>query len=105
MGGAMLALAGCATSPFDVDFRNLVGGGLNFSGGSQERLVADRPEPDSRGIISYPSYQVAVAQRGDTLTTLAQRIGLAPAELARFNGLPVTAPLREGELIVLPGRV
>ena len=105
MGGAMLALAGCATSPFDVDFRNLVGGGLNFPGGSQERLVADRPEPDARGIISYPSYQVAVAQRGDTLTTLAQRIGLAPAELARFNGLPVTAPLREGELIVLPGRV
>ena len=29
--------------------------------------AAPRPQPDSRGIISFPNYQVVVAQGGDRL--------------------------------------
>ena len=100
---ALLALGACETG-FDLDLRHLAGG-FTTSPAVQERLSADRPAPDSRGIISYPSYQVAVARRGDSVAGLAQRIGASPAELARYNGLPVDAQLRAGELVVLPGRV
>lgn len=100
---ALLALAGCETG-FDLDLRHLAGG-FTTTPAVQERLSADRPSPDSRGIISYPSYQVAVARRGDTVADLARRVGTSPAELARYNGLPVDAPLRAGELVVLPERV
>ncbi len=99
----LLTLAGCDTG-FDLDLRHLAGG-FTTTPAVQERLSANRPSPDSRGIISYPSYQVAVARRGDTVTDLARRIGASPAELARYNGLPADAPLRAGELVVLPGRV
>ncbi|TNF61406.1 MAG: LysM peptidoglycan-binding domain-containing protein, partial [Rhodobacteraceae bacterium] len=58
-----------------------------------------------RGIISYPNFQVAVARRGDTLDTVAARIGADPVQLARFNGIDRSAVLREGEVIALPGRV
>jgi LysM repeat protein len=73
--------------------------------GGRPRATAERPKPDARGIISYPSYQVAVAQRGDTLSDLATRIGADVSALARFNGLQPTDTLREGEIVALPGRV
>ncbi len=103
LGGALLALAGCENGA-DFDMRHLMGG-FSTTPAVQQRLSADRPTPDARGVISYPSYQAAVAKRGDSVATLAQRVGLPAAELARYNGLPVDAPLREGELVVLPSRV
>ena len=71
---APFALAACVTSPgaFDFDFRP------NAPRGDVQ--VADRPDPDSRGLISYESYQVAIAQRGDTVTDVATRIGLGADE-------------------------
>ena len=48
------------------------------------------------------TYQVAVAQRGDTVQDVANRIGYNAARLASFNGLPLDTPLRDGELIALP---
>ncbi len=67
--------------------------------------TAPRPEPDARGVISYPTYQVAVAQSGDTIGAMAARLGLSPGALADANGLPVDGRLREGELLLLPTRV
>ena len=67
--------------------------------------TAARPEPDGRGVISYPNYQVAVAQPGDTVSAMAGRLGLAPDALADANGLPVDGRLRDGELLLLPSRV
>ncbi|QYX58434.1 LysM peptidoglycan-binding domain-containing M23 family metallopeptidase [Roseovarius sp. SCSIO 43702] len=100
-GVAGMALTACS-EPFDLDLRG------GSSGGTSEAVrqaTADRPDPDARGIISYPGYQVAVARRGDTLGSLAARIGADPAELARYNGIKTGDTLREGEVIALPGRV
>lgn len=96
-------LAGCS-GPIDFDLRGKMGGRVDTSQAALS-ATADRPRPDDRGVISYPNYQVAVAQRGDTLTTLAERVGLPPAELARYNGVKVDDPLRRGEVIALPRRV
>ena len=98
---AALALAaGCAE--FDLDVRD-VGNGLDTSAAALT-AVQDRPAPDARGIITYPSYQVAVARRGDTVRDVAARVGLPAADLARFNGAPETAVLNDGEVLVLPRR-
>ena len=75
---ALLALAAC-TEPVDFDLRP----SDITTAEAASRAVADRPEPDSRGVISYPTYQVAVARRGDTLGDVAARVGLPAGELAR----------------------
>jgi hypothetical protein len=61
--------------------------------------------PDERGVVTYASYQVAVARDGDTIATLAQRVGAGPDELSRLNGLPLDYRLRGGEVVVLPDSV
>ena len=101
---AVLALLAGCSEPLDYDLRGKLG---SFSTAEAARSVntADRPEPDARGIISYPSYQVAVARRGDSVTDVAHRISLPPEELARFNGVQPTDRLRQGEVLVLPRRV
>lgn len=93
-------LAGCADGlpELDFDFRN-----NGISGGVGD--VAPRPEPDPNGLISYPSYQVAVARQGDTVSSVAQRIGLSSAELASFNARNADDGLRAGEILALPRRV
>lgn len=61
--------------------------------------------PDSRGVITYASYQVAVAREGDTLVTLAARVGGSVDEISKLNGLPANYRLRSGEVVVLPNSV
>ncbi|MBN9889785.1 LysM peptidoglycan-binding domain-containing M23 family metallopeptidase [Salipiger abyssi] len=105
--GAPLAFAaalGACSGPFDYDMRGRMGGQVDTSQAALA-AVADRPQPDDRGIISYPNYQVAVARRGDTATDLANRIGLPAGELARYNGIQPDDRLRAGEIIALPRRV
>ncbi|MFX0540300.1 LysM peptidoglycan-binding domain-containing protein [Roseovarius sp. S4756] len=101
-GTCLLAMAACGDT-MDFDLRGPIGG-LDTEQAARA-ATADRPEPDARGIISYPGYQVAVAQRGDTLASLAQRVGTDANALARYNGIQTTDPLRAGEVIALPGRV
>jgi murein DD-endopeptidase MepM/ murein hydrolase activator NlpD len=80
-------------------------GGFSTTEAALNARIADRPEPDARGVISYPTYQVAVARRGDTLANLATRIGLPGNDVARYNGIPADTVLRAGEIIALPRRV
>ena len=103
--GASLAitLAAC-DRPLDIDMRGAFGNAPTTAEAARN-ASAPRPDPDARGIISYPGYQVAVARRGDTLAKLATRIGTDARELARYNGIQTGDPLREGEVIALPGRV
>lgn len=102
LGVSLLALGAC-TEGLDLDLRDVAGG---FDTSDAARQATERrPDPDSRGIISYPNFQVAVAERGDTVADVAGRVGANPAELARYNGIAMDARLREGEVIALPNRV
>ncbi|SLN38869.1 Murein hydrolase activator NlpD precursor [Roseivivax jejudonensis] len=102
-GSALMVLAACQ-GPMDLDMRGRLGGSVDTSMAAVS-ATADRPEPDDRGVISYPSYQVVVARRGDTVTDVARRIGMPPQELADFNGIQTGDTLREGEILALPRRV
>ena len=99
-----LALLGACSEPLDFDLRGKLNGGFNTADAARA-ATQPRPRPDERGIISYPSYQVAVARRGDTLARLADRVGLPASELARYNGILPQDSLRDGEIIALPRRV
>jgi len=84
--------------------------GINFDlrgnpPGVQSAATAPRPEPDAFGLITYPTYQVVVAQRGDSIADVANRIGMDATELARFNGRNLGEPLRQDEVLALPRRV
>lgn len=101
MLGSALALSACTSSgPLDWDLRS-----RDSTADAARQATANRPSADARGIISYPDYQVAVAARGDTVASVAARVGLAPEELASTNALQATDPLRQGEVLLLPRRV
>ncbi len=102
LGGSLLAVSGC-DQPLDFDLRSL-GGGFNTSAAARN-VVANRPQADARGVISYPGYQVAIAQRGDKIEDVAGRVGISAGELARFNGISLDTSLRENEVIALPRRI
>ncbi|MGR3503734.1 peptidoglycan DD-metalloendopeptidase family protein [Pseudaestuariivita sp.] len=101
-GSALLALAACGDQPMDFDLRGKLSQNKFDTSEAARNAVIDRPDPDSLGVISYPTYQVAVAQRGDTLTTLAARVGADVNALARFNGIEPDDILRKGEIVALP---
>lgn len=101
--GTVTFLAGCDAGPIDFDFRDRASG-FDTSRAAQA-ATAERPPADSRGVISYPSYQIAVARRGDTVADVAARIGLGAEELARHNGLRTDTTLRASEVLALPRRV
>ena len=103
LGGGVAALAACQPGGgFDLDMRHLGGG---FDTTAAARSAQPRPAADQRGIIAYPGYQVAIARRGDTVSSVAARIGLPADELASYNAIDAGATLNEGEVLALPRRV
>lgn len=100
--GLSLTLGACST-PLDLDLRG-IGDGFSTSEATQQPAVA-RPRPDNRGVISYPNYQVVIAQSGDGMADVASRVGIPPQDLAAFNGVPDGVAFRGGEVLVLPRRV
>lgn len=102
-------LSACETSlqdtfaNLDLDLRGEAGG-LDTSDAARQ-ATQPRPEPDNQGILSYPNYQVAVAERGDTVGDVARRIGYNPEELARYNGRQVNESLNQGEVLALPRKI
>ena len=102
LGASAMALAGCLdTGKLDWDLR--AGGGDTSDAARQATAAA--PTPDGNGIISYPDYQMATARRGETVASMASRLGMNPEEFARTNALRPSDPLREGEMLLLPKRV
>lgn len=99
--GATALLVGCS-KPIDFDLRDL---GDGFDTTEAALNPPNRPRPDDRGVISYPNYQVVVAQQGDTMRTIAGRVGLDAATLASYNGVGPDVVLRRDEVIALPSRV
>jgi murein DD-endopeptidase MepM/ murein hydrolase activator NlpD len=92
-------LAGCVPADFDFDMRPER---ISTRGAGE---AAPRPAPDANGLITYDSYQMVVARRGDTVADVAARIGMQPEELARFNGRNPSDLLRPDEVLALPRRV
>jgi murein DD-endopeptidase MepM/ murein hydrolase activator NlpD len=106
LGASLLTLAACegsALRDLDWDFRS--GSESLDTSGAARQASSDRPEADARGVISYPGYQVAVGQAGDTVASVASRVGLSADELAKYNALQPTDPVRPGEVLALPSRV
>lgn len=103
-GGALLAACG-GPEPRGLDLDLRGGAGQVNTGAALAQMPARRPEPDANGLITYPTYQVAVARRGDTVASIAQRIGFSADELGRFNGVDPTTPLRDDAVLALPRRV
>jgi murein DD-endopeptidase MepM/ murein hydrolase activator NlpD len=102
LGVSALALSGCIdTKSLDWDLRN--NGGDTSEAARQATAAA--PTPDANGIISYPDYQLATARRGESVASMAGRLGVSPEAMARANALRPTDPLREGEMLLLPNRV
>lgn len=96
-------LVSCGPNGFDPDMRGWIPGALDTAAAAAS--APPRPQPDSRGLISFTDYQVAVARQGDTPATVAARIGLGADELAGYNALPADAQLTAGSVLVLPRRV
>lgn len=101
--GTIALLASCGPNGFDPDLRGWVPGALNTADAAAKAVP--RPNPDSRGLITFRDYQVVVAKAGDTPASIAARIGLGADELARHNALPADAVLQRGAVLVLPRRV
>lgn len=105
VGASLLTLTACVGGGrFDPDLRKYGTAGFDTSGAALNAST-NRPTPDQRGIISYPGYQVAVARQGDSVASVAARIGIDPNELASYNALSPNAVLRQGEVLTLPRRV
>lgn len=105
MGGAALGLLAACNEPLDIDMRNLGGSRTTLDTTTAAQNLPNRPRPDDRGVISYPNYQVVVAQQNDTVRSVATRLGLNADTLGAYNGIAPDAPLRRDEIIALPGRV
>ncbi|MCE2737101.1 MAG: LysM peptidoglycan-binding domain-containing M23 family metallopeptidase [Rhodobacter sp.] len=106
LGAAFGAISACSdnTALIDWDLRP-DGAGAFSTADAARRATATRPEPDANGVISYPGYQVAVARQGDTVSGVAERTGIDPAELATYNAMSPDTPLNAGEILALPRRV
>lgn len=106
LGASLLTLAACAGSPLrELDWDLRSGAQSLDTSGAARQATADRPAADARGVISYTDYQVAVAQNGDTVASVAARVGLNPDDLARYNALSAADTMRAGEVLALPARV
>ncbi len=104
-GVATLALSGCVNDGgFDADLRRFGQIGFDTTAAARQ-ATANRPAPDARGVISYPTYQVAVARQGDTVGGVAARLGLDAEALARYNAVTPNTSLGKGEILALPSRV
>ena len=102
LGASGLALSACAnTSKLDWDLR----GNAGDTTAAARQATAPAPTADANGIISYRDYQMAAARRGETVASMASRLGLNADQLAQKNAVRPTDPLREGELLLLPARI
>ena len=97
----LLSVGSCRVlSNLDFDLR----GNEYDTSEAVRKAMNTRPLPDSRGIISYSTYEVAVARQGDTIKSIADRIGLDSKNIASYNGMSSLEKLNEGQLISLPNR-
>lgn len=105
---SIITLSSCSTLP-DLPSINDIGNKVDPIPGSSKlnsKLNSNsriqHPKADSRGVITYPNYQIIVANRSDTISSLANRIGISAQELADYNGLKTNHEMRNGEVLAIP---
>ncbi len=101
---ALLAVAGCASTQSPDRAAVEIKGSDPAATAPAAPAVPASTVPDARGIVTYDGYQAAVARSGDTVASVAGRIGMSASELGAYNGLSPTHPLRPGDELVLPPR-
>lgn len=57
---------------------------------------------DARGVVDYGGYSAVVARQGDSVASMASRVGLSASALAAYNGLPAGYQPRAGDELILP---
>lgn len=70
----------------------------------EEIQVAALGAPDPRGVRFYQGYETIVAQPGDTVDSMAARVGLEGSALAAYNGLSPLYEPTPGDELVLPAQ-
>lgn len=103
LGTALVTLQACSTDPSALDWD--LRAGPQSTAAAARGVTAAAPVPDARGVISYPGYQVAVARSGDTVASVAARVGVPADQLASFNATTPDAQLNQGAVLALPTRV
>jgi soluble lytic murein transglycosylase-like protein/LysM repeat protein len=78
--------------------------GLVVISGGSLHLQAQKRHSKSKAsqASAAENYSHVQARAGDTLTTLAERAGFNPLQLARLNGLSVNSKLKAGQLVMVP---
>ncbi len=61
-------------------------------------------QADGRGVTFYDGYQTITARQGDTVDSMARRVGIQGAELAAYNGLSTLYMPLTGDELVLPSQ-
>lgn len=71
-----------------------------------QQVITTQPKPVAgacpAGAVDGGGFCLARAQQGDTVASLARRVGVAPSSLASYNGLAASDQLRSGDELVLP---
>lgn len=101
----LLALAACGDGPMFPSDWDLRSRETLSTAEAARAATAPRPRADDRGVISYPGYQVVVARRGDTVRSVAGRLGVGADAMAARNAIQPDVVLAGGEVLLVPGRV
>jgi murein DD-endopeptidase MepM/ murein hydrolase activator NlpD len=101
---ALLAAAGCASTQSPSQAEVEIKGSDPAATSPAAPAEPASTVPDARGIVTYDGYEAAVARSGDTVASVAGRIGLSASELGAYNGLSPTHPLQPGDELILPPR-
>ncbi|MEL6583973.1 MAG: peptidoglycan DD-metalloendopeptidase family protein [Pseudomonadota bacterium] len=100
-----LGLVGCVPAPDRETPAPVVFEGSNPDVAALPAPVVLPPvrlgEEDPRGVITYQEFQVVRAREGDSITSIATRIGADPALLAEYNALPRSHTPQAGDLLAL----
>ncbi len=103
----LLAVAACGGRQ-DADRASVEYKGTDPQAGSPAAVSPQAAAPTATagpgGVVSYQGYEAAVARDGDTVASVANRLGLSASELAAYNGLTPEHELGGGDELVLPPR-
>ncbi|MEZ7813157.1 MAG: LysM repeat protein [Paracoccaceae bacterium] len=95
------ALIACENKNIEWDMRK----GINTSAAARRASLNLRGQADTRGVMTYPTYQAVIGLKDDTVASVADRLGIDAPSLARHNSLSIGTRLRKGEILILHTQV